>query len=266
MGTGRFLMVLRAVLFLGVSRLAWSDSPPADGSDIPEKIMAFEAIIAKDRKEMFPASPSSATNAPASMLPAVVTNAAVTNEAQGPRRPLKEQDKVMRIFGTLKINATRGDYTDALLSAESLALIDKSPAAQGALKDLIAEFLALRTAQERRVAADVDKVLADVTNAVVSAREPKDLDPILVEIAGAMVRKIDPYTTTHISETSRLVDADRFAKNWQSYLFDKAAGDKQSCRFDLDELCRMNDTFRPLPRSQLLQLRHDLEAPPSLHP
>jgi hypothetical protein len=259
MGMPRFFLAGQVVFLAGLSCVFGADASVTDGSDIPEKLMAFEAIVAEDRAELFAQDAATSTNAPIS-VPSL-TNAAPGKSSGVQRPPMTKKQKFMQAMTALKINATRGEYTYAILSAESLALVDKSAAAQAALKDLITEFQALRSAQEAEAAKDVNKVLADATTAVLAAKDAKDLDATLMEIGEAMGRN---HHGAFIS--ANLVDADHFVKDWQTYLFDKTAGDKSNCLFDLKGLCSMGSTFRPIPRSQLLQLYQQAQDDTRRHP
>ncbi len=179
----------------------------------------------------------------------------MTNNAPTASQPVRKQNAIMHALAALRINATRGDYTDAMISAESLALVAKSPEAKTALNELIAYLSKLRAEQETQAALDVNAVLARASSAVVAAKKAKDLDPVLVDIGAAMDRnRIGTFTSTHLALTAQLVDADRFIKEWQNYLFDKEAGNRQDCSGDLERLISMGETFRPIPRSQLLEL------------
>jgi len=208
--------------------------------------MALEAIMAKERNQQRQQSDTS--NSTASVP-------AMTNTALSAAQSVKKQNSVMHALAALRINATRADYTDAMISAESLALVAKSPEAKTALDDLIAYLSTLRAAQETKAAIDVKAVLARATEAVTAAKNAKDLDPVLVDIGAAMDRnRIGTFTSAHLALTSQLIDADRFIKEWQNYLFDNEAGDRQTCAGDLQRLTGMGETFRPIPRSRLLEL------------
>ena len=228
--------------------LAQSPSEPPDPAktNLPAKLMALEAIMAKERNQQQTSNGSSN---------AAVVAPIMSSDTSTASQPVRKQNAVMHAQAALRINATRGDYTDAIISAESLALVAKSPKAKAALNDLIDYLSKLRAEQETQAALDVNDVLTHATAAVVSAKNAKDLDPVLIDIGAAMDRnRIGTFTSSHLSLTAQLADADRFIKEWQNYLFDKEAGNRQDCLGDLERLVSMGETFRPIPRSQLLEL------------
>jgi hypothetical protein len=218
-------------------------------------LIALRDIVSADEKaaEAGQLAKEEKTNPPGNSAPEVPLSA--TNSSPlDISSVVRKQNRYMHAMAALRINVDREDYTDAIISAQSLATVDRSQKAQGCIDDLIAELQSLQSAQEKRATADVKTVLGHATAVVNKGSDPAEIDPLLVEIGAAMDRnRFGTFTPTHLALTSQLVDADRFLKQWQNYLADKKLNDKSACVDDLQRLCNMGETFRPIPRSQLLE-------------
>lgn len=257
--------VLIPLVYLLVVVMLRADAPPEEGSDLPKLITAVRNIVAADEK--LRSKDDESTNASAAQPPdqneEPPTNPTNTTnpgavEASADARTAKRQNKFMRILGVLRINAARKDYTDAILSAEALQAGDKSPAAQSALSDLILRLHQLRDAQEATATRNVKTVLDRATQMILTSSDPKAFDSLLVEIGSVMdENRIGQFTPSHLAVTSQLTDADRFIKDWQSYLIAKEAGQSAQAAEDLRQIATYTNTFRPVARSRLLEMAND---------
>jgi tetratricopeptide (TPR) repeat protein len=200
----------------------------SDATDLEDQVAALEKIVAQDQK----------------LAP----------------DDLKLQQAMSRV-ASLENALARKNYNNAFMVASALAVKDRSDAMLKALAPIQAELARLREAQEIEVAGRFKQVLDDATDAVKTKTAPADFDPVLSEIANAINVNISGSDGSfHPADNQRLQAASHFVSLWQHYLIDKAAGNLEGATNELRELSAGNDTFMPIPRSQLLEMELKLSG------
>jgi len=248
--TLRFLpFVLLLAGAVAVRAQAPSDAP----TDLDQQLTAIEKLITQDAQSPAPAapSPSSATNAPATSLSA--TNSPATNSPSPIPAMSADQLRSVRCVHTLQQAVKTKDFAKAILLANNLGSFDMSDAAQKALATIVPELQKLKDAQDAEGSEQSKSVLDRASKAVVIAKEAKDLDPVLADLAEAIKQSQGGrYGSDRQNAYLQLQAAMRFVKGWQSYLIDQSAGNAMQAANDLRNLTNGNDTFMPIPRSEIL--------------
>jgi hypothetical protein len=217
-------IVLRRTIVLGlatvfaVSPVFAADKP--DTSDLLAQITALEQIANKD-------------------------------EAAAPDDP--HLQKALGRVRILENMVQHKNFNSAYNAATEISVEDRTEAMQKALTPIEAELAQARDAQMADAAGDLKKVLDDATDAVKTKTDPKDFDSILAEIAAALSANFSREGGYRQGDNQQLQSASRFVRDWQSYLIEEKAGNPQMAANDLRNLTMQENSFMPIPRSELLE-------------
>ena len=220
------------------------------GSDLDQKISALENLVLEDeQKQQAGATP--ATDATA------VTPPATTNAAPAmPTITFAQMGPAVRYVRSLRQDVARQSYTNAISAANNAAGADNSPAVQKAVADLLPLLQKAKDEQEassKQELQGVQGLIDRATKVILSAKDPKELDPLVVEIGQAIAQnRSGVYAPDRQATSTLLQEVSRFVKEWQSYLSDQASGNAMQAANDLRSLANMSDTYMPIPRSELL--------------
>ena len=240
------LVGVGAVLAAGGLTFLRAQQPVDADADVQQKITALEKIIMQE-------TPPAAPSAPAQ--PGGTNAAPVAPTAPGgegiPITP------AVRYFHVLRQNALRRDYPNAIAAANNIAGADSNDAVQKILADLIPELQKLKDTKDAAISSRTKDLLDRATNAVKSAKDPKELDEIIAELGQAVAASRSDFNNVESRTTYNQVNAAAsFIKEWQSYLADSASGNTMNASNDLRGLANRSDTFSfmPIPRSELLDM------------
>ena len=229
-------------------------------ADVQAKISALEKFVLADEPEI------AATNSPAATAPAPMTlstNAAPANVVISIRPPggvnavttgSGVSRAVMYFYG-LRQDTLREDYANAIAAAHNLEGADPRDEIKQAIAGIVPELEQLRDARASEVDSQIQGLADQVTKAILAAKDPKDLDAIVQGIDQSAAK-----SRTELSGAERqtayqqIENVSRYAKGWQRYLADVAAGNAQQSQNDLRMLTEINSAYMPIPRSQLLAL------------
>ncbi|MCE0497861.1 MAG: hypothetical protein LV481_07950 [Methylacidiphilales bacterium] len=229
---------LSCVFFLAGSIIMRAQTPTDNGTSLEQQLTALEKLVLQDEQPA-PASPSSTstTNSPSPVLQAT-----------------PEQGQAIRYFHALRQATLRKDFSNAIAAANNLAGADLSDAVQKAIATLLPQLQKLKDAQDADANEQLKSILDRATKAVISAKDPKELDPVLAEIGNAINQSRSGTNGTSARQAIwlQLEGVSRFVQGWQSYLVDQNAGNAMQAANDLRNLTNGNDTFMPIPRSELL--------------
>jgi hypothetical protein len=233
----------RAVFLVWLSGAALVSAQDAQ-KGLEDQINALQQIITHDLPGA-PETSAASTNTPSSVPPA---NPGPTITTEMP-----PQFRALRYYYALRQDFARKDFTNAINVANNLNAADPSPEMQSAIGAIVPQLQKLKDAQDAGASAQLKSALDRATQAVISAKDPKDLDPVLSEL-GAAIDQSRSGTYGGLRQTAylQLESASRFVKEWQSYLVDQAAGNSMQAANDLRNLANMSDTFMPIPRSEIL--------------
>jgi hypothetical protein len=218
-------LVLRRSVALGLATI-FNLSPviaatDSGSSDLEAQITALDRIVAKDQVA-----------------------------APGDERHMA----ALNVIRSLENSVSRKDFGNALNLTNVIAQDDPSDAVSGALVNLNVALEKARDDQARASAEMLKKILADSTHAITSGKDPKVLDATLDEIAKNLdVGRKGLFGAEWQTMYAQLESADRFVKGWQSYLVDKQAGNPQMAANELRNLATEENSFAPIPRSELLE-------------
>lgn len=108
--------------------------------------------------------------------------------------------------------------------------------------------------------AKAEDLIERVTQIVKSAKEPADLDVILVELGKRRYSASGNRPSPKLQETNGILDSVRFfATNWQDYLSARNEGDVERARSALGSI-KSADRSVIVPRSELLALERSLPS------
>jgi hypothetical protein len=235
-------------LLLGIAICLRAQTPSDSDSDLEKKISALENIVLQDAQQQAapaqtPATPS--TNGASATPPAMPTTLAppVLTPA-------------VRYVRSLRQDVLRQSYVNAIGAANNAAGADNSAAVQKAVADILPLLQKLEDEQDaasKQQLQGIQGVVDRATQAITSAKDPKELDPVIRELGQAInENRSGRYTPDRQATSLQLESVNRFVKEWQSYLSDESAGNTMLATNDLRNLANMSDTYMPIPRSDLL--------------
>ncbi len=148
------------------------------------------------------------------------------------------------------------DEADQVLT--QLASARLSAASKELISQLQHELPTLAAERQAHFAAQVNAAVEKAAKACQTAKEEKDLDPILVELSGLKKARSDGSNSEARNRLHARVDgAARFVARWQDYLLQQARGFESTARAILRELADPatfsgNQVYPLLPRQQIL--------------
>ncbi len=149
-----------------------------------------------------------------------------------------------------------GDESSAVQQLRQLQSTAASGPVQDACEVVIRKLREERAAKDTAATAEITGLLQHAGEAVMAAKVPKDLDPILRELATAT----DKHGPGHSAErnndlfNTRLQIATRFVARWQDYLLSASRSDSRPGAETLRTLAQETETFQMLgiPRSEII--------------
>ena len=159
-------------------------------------------------------------------------------------------------------------YAESALGLLTVYL-DAGPARQECI-DLVATLRREREATEKKTLADIETAIDRATAAVRTAKAPADLDPIVSQLGQFRMDRFEPMSSRPIMAASaRANSALRFVTQWQDYLSELAAGNREQSQQALRSLSQ-TEIFL-IPRSEILARQHEysttmIDAAPTPEP
>jgi len=153
-----------------------------------------------------------------------------------------------------------GNYDNALNAAGQLASFDSSDDFQKSVVALVALIGKMRDDQQAQLDARIDHAFAAATQAIQTAKSPKEIDAPLTELLAIrdLTNSNGYWNQRRQGLSQKLQGAVDYVKGWQDYLEHLSVGQVDQARNSLRNIANNDFSFTPIPRSDLLQLA---EAP-----
>jgi hypothetical protein len=217
-------------------------------------LMAVEALRAD-----VPATNTPATNAPSANGP--VPSGATINEQVDALQDMMMKDEgidhvaVLHEFGLLREFIRKKDVIQALYSVQGLEGHDLQNHELHKALLVLAESLDVQAKIDKEASEEAaTKLLDHATKVLLAAKAPEDMDGVVTEVQAALDASRLVYAQDKDGTFHRLESANHFVKDWQNYLSVRAAGDHQDAAQDLRTLADKENTYMPVPRSEILRL------------
>jgi hypothetical protein len=190
--------------------------------------------------------------------PSVVQSSAVDASYTGTL--IREWDAAQNQLVSLDGYIGNQDFNNALNQARQYARSARTAEVRKLWEDLVTALQAEAKARDAAYVEKVATVSARAGQLALSATKPSELDGILDELYTLQEARSGSYNNRLQRVHSRVDNTLTFVNSWQDYLALREAGDIESARTALRNLNSNNYRYRPVSRSDILNLIATLDT------
>lgn len=204
-------------------------------------------------------------------LQSAITDAVKTAKDKNPDAPQSKSAEYAayapQAVQAIRQSITRGDLSSAQQSLRQIQTMFPDPKITDICSKILVELEKESLARERNYLETVDAAIEKSVDKCFKAREPKELDSLILELS-RLSQKNTNYNTSDLTRRTgeKARSAVTFLCRWQDYLMQLKSGNNDAASLILKNLSQENTSYPFVPRSEILSRMKPDDKPNSANP